>query len=107
MQVLADAGCNLFLTNVQKETAADCATKHGHHEIAALLEAKVVFTVSFAPCPVGLGHPPPLSLSSPAPSSLTHRLPGQGPPWLGLQWEWWTKTFAPCKISSSLRLTSF
>ena len=67
-----DAGCNLFLTNMQKETAADCATKHGHHGIAAALEAKVVFTVSYAFCPTGLGDLIS-SPSSPVPNSLQPR----------------------------------
>ena len=47
-QLLVNCGSNVFLTNKKEETAADCATKHNHAEIATTLETKMVFRVSEA-----------------------------------------------------------
>jgi len=43
VELLVNCGSNVFLTNKKEETAADCATKHNHAEIATTLETKMVF----------------------------------------------------------------
>ena len=67
------AGCNLFVTNVRKETAADCASSNGHHSIATALETKMVFTVGpcrVAPCVALSAGRPPVQPSDEGPPAL-------------------------------------